>query len=106
MAELLWNDPSALTLSGGINNSVTSLTVSSSLSVTPNFRIRIDDELLSVTNVSGTTWTVTRGVESSVAASHSSAATIHIVATAEGVNQWYADLLGTRIALAANMATP
>lgn len=81
--ELYSNDPGT-TLNGAINNSVTSLTVASSTGfpTTGNFRIRIDDEIMLVTNVSGTTWTVTRAVESTTAASHSNGATINHILTA------------------------
>lgn len=75
------------TLSAGINNSVTALTVASA-SAFPSagqFRIAIGDELLLVTAVVGTTFTVSRGVEGSTAASHSSGATVFHVLTAAGL---------------------
>ena len=52
-----------------------------------NFRILIDSELLLVTGVSGTTWTVTRGIESTSRASHSLGVTITQVLTAGGIAQ-------------------
>jgi hypothetical protein len=82
MAENYSNDFST-TLSAGINNSVTSFTVASSTGApSPNFRIRVDDEIMLVTGVAGTTWTVTRGQESTTAASHSSGAIVVHVLTA------------------------
>lgn len=71
--EQLANNP-VTTLSANINNSVTSLTVvSASLFPTSgNFTIKIGTELLRVTAVSGTTFTVARGQEGTTAASHSS----------------------------------
>ena len=56
----------------------TSITVSSSAGF-PNvdFIIAIDTEVMLVTNVSGTTWTVTRGYESSTAATHLNGATVY-----------------------------
>lgn len=64
----------ASTLNGGINNSVTSLIVTSSsgFPATP-FVAQIGTEDLKVTTVSGTTWTVTRAFDGTSAASHSNA---------------------------------
>lgn len=85
MAENFANDY-ATTLSSGIDASTTSLTVASATGApAANFRLRIDNELLLVTNVSGTTFTVTRGVEGTTAASHSSAAVVTHVLTAAGL---------------------
>lgn len=81
------------TLDGGINNSVTSLTVSDA-SLFPsegNFRILIDDEILLVTNVSGSTFTVSRGQEGTSAASHSNGAAVDHVLTAGALDQFRAD---------------
>ena len=73
-------------LDGGIDDSVTSLDVTSaSGSPDVNFRIRIDDELMLVTNKSGVTFTVTRGVEGTAAASHANGADVTHVLTAEGL---------------------
>jgi hypothetical protein len=80
--EQLANNP-VTTLSSGINSSVTSLSVTSAAafpSVGP-FTIKIDTELLRVTGVSGTTFTVTRAQESTTAASHSTAATVSLQIT-------------------------
>lgn len=65
------NDAST-TLNGSINNSVTSLVVTSATPFpgVPNFRLKIESELMLVTAVSGTTFTVTRGIEGTAAASH------------------------------------
>lgn len=65
------NDADTL-LNGSINNSVTSITVDDG-SVFPSsgdFRLLIDTEILLCTARSGNTLTVTRGVESTTAASH------------------------------------
>jgi len=92
MAEFFVNDPGT-TLNGTINNSVTSLVVASSSGYpsSGNFRIRIDSELMLVTAVSGTTWTVTRGIESTSAASHTNGATINHVVSAGGLTQVVTD---------------
>jgi hypothetical protein len=65
--------PGALTtLASAINASQTSITVASASGFPASgFRIRIDDELMNVTGGFGTTtWTVTRGVNSSAATTH------------------------------------
>lgn len=81
--ELITNNAQT-TLSAGINNSVTSLSVASAtlFPTTGNFRIRIGTELLLVTAVSGTTFTVTRGIENTTAASHSSGDDVTLIVTA------------------------
>jgi hypothetical protein len=61
------------TLAAAINSSQTTITVSSAsgFPTSGTFRIRIDDEDMTVTGGLGTTtWTVTRGVNSTTAASH------------------------------------
>jgi len=63
----------ATTLNGGINNSVTSITVDSAAEfpVQGAYRIRIENEIMEVTAGHGTTsWTVTRGVDGSTKAAH------------------------------------
>ncbi|HEY4364950.1 MAG TPA: hypothetical protein VGN17_28560 [Bryobacteraceae bacterium] len=81
------NDPGT-TLNGTINNSVTSLTVASSTGYPSggNFRILIDSEIMIVTAVSGTTWTITRGAEGTTAASHTNGATINSILTAGAID--------------------
>ena len=61
------------TLTAGINNSVTSITVASSSFSTSTgpFMATCGTEVMKVTAVSGTTWTVVRGYDGSSAASHS-----------------------------------
>ena len=73
-------------LNGAIDNDDTSLVVDSATgSPDANFRIRIDDEYLLVTAKAGTTFTVTRGIEGSTAASHSDDAVVTHVLTAGGL---------------------
>lgn len=86
MAEQYANDASS-TLTAGINNSVTSLTVSDATKfpAAATFRIRIDTEILIVTGVSGATYTVTRGAEGTTAAAHSLGATVTHVLTRDGL---------------------
>lgn len=73
----LYANAASTTLNGGINNSVTTLTVTSASGFptgTGQFRIIIDSEIMIVTGVSGTTFTITRGAENTTAASHSNGA--------------------------------
>jgi len=67
------------TLGAAITSSQTSVTVASAsgFPTSGNFRIRIDDEDMTVTGGQGsTTWTVTRGVNSTTAANHVNAQTV------------------------------
>ena len=77
------------TLNGAINNSVTSLVVTSAtgFSTVPQFRLIIDSEIMLVTAVSGTTFTITRGAEGTTAASHSNGATVAQILTAGGLGE-------------------
>ena len=70
---------SSTTLTSAINASQTTLSVSSAAGFpTTTFRIRIDDELMTVTGGFGTTtWTVIRGVNGSTASSHVTSQSVH-----------------------------
>jgi hypothetical protein len=83
------NNPSTtLTNSGGISSSATSLTVASGgpFPSSGTFRIIIDGEIIQVTAVSGTTWTIVRGDGGSIAATHAQGANIYGILTAEALN--------------------
>lgn len=83
MAESYINGYSVTVGSGGIDNSSTSLPVSSAASIASGFRILIGSELMLVTaGGTTTTWTVTRGIEGTTAAAHSATETINVVLTA------------------------
>jgi hypothetical protein len=91
--ELFVNDPGT-TLGAAITSTgATSITVSSSSGypASGNFRIAIDSELLLVTAVSGTTWTVTRGVEGTTAATHTNGTAVNAVATAGSLQARFSD---------------
>jgi len=105
MAEIFSNFGQS-TLSSGINNSVTSLTVASAATFpnSGNFRIKIDNELLFVTAVSGTNFTVTRGVESTSAASHSTSAVVEHVLSRQGLLNAVSDGVATGLATLATVA--
>ncbi|MBX6314802.1 MAG: hypothetical protein IRY99_18075 [Isosphaeraceae bacterium] len=92
MAERLVNDLVYL-LSSTIDAATPTLAVGSPAGLGPvptggNFRVRIDDELLLVTGISGSTWTVSRGIEGTMAAPHASGASINLVLTAGGLQQY------------------
>ncbi len=85
------------TLNGGINNSTTSVVVTSAANfpATGNFRIVVDAELMLVTGVSSNTFTVTRGYESTSAVTHSSGAQVAQVVTSGAIQQFRVDTVGT-----------
>jgi len=81
------------TLTSAITAAQTSLTVASPTGFpTSQFKIRIDDEVMTVTGGYGTTsWTVTRGVSGTTAASHASSQTVlREDATPSGELSWNA----------------
>lgn len=93
---LKYSNKAQTTLNGAINNSVTSLTVTSATGFpsTGIFKIIVspntaNEEIMNVTDVSGTTYTVERAAESvagvQTAFSHSDGATIAHVLTVAGV---------------------
>lgn len=75
------------TLNGGINNSTTSVVVTSAADfpTSGNFHVIVEDEIMLVTSVSGSTFTVVRAQESTSAASHSSGVDIALILTAESI---------------------
>lgn len=85
------------TLNGAINNSVTSLTVTSGASfpATGTFRIRINDEIMKVTSVAGTTFTVVRAQEGTTAASHANTDEVVGILTKESMVAFRGDLIQT-----------
>ena len=76
------------TLTANMLAGATSLTVTSSTpfpaasAATGQFRVIIDSELFTVTNVAGTTWTVTPGTEGTTQAAHASGAPVTAIVTA------------------------
>lgn len=77
------NDYSS-TITSAINSSVTSITVASAtgLPTEGDFYLLVDDEVVLVTHVSGTTLTVIRGQEDTTAVAHAPAAAIEGIITA------------------------
>jgi len=88
MPELFTNN-GASTLSAAIaTTGATSLTVTSAASFPTggNFRIIVDSEIMLVTAVAGTTFTITRGQESTTAATHTNGAAVNELLTAAQLN--------------------
>jgi hypothetical protein len=65
-------------LSSPINANATTITVTSTASFPSSipFGVRIDDEVMIVTAMAGTSWTVTRGVDGTTATPHANAALV------------------------------
>jgi hypothetical protein len=80
------------TLASAVNSTATTITVNSAAGFpTTSFTIRIDDEYLNVTAGFGTTtWTVTRGVNSSSAAAHVVSQSIDWSTPPSGLLAWNA----------------
>lgn len=86
MAETFINDY-FVTFSGYAAANDLTITVSAAASVANGFRILAGSELMLVTaGGTGTTWTVTRGVEGTTASVHNVGDAIHIVLTAAGLS--------------------
>lgn len=82
------------TLSAAITStSATSCTVTSAtlFPASGNFRILIDSEIMIVTAVSSTTFTISRGQEGTSAATHSNGATVTLILTAASLAQGIQD---------------
>ena len=99
-----FSNQAVTTLSAAITTTTaTSCTVTdaSSFPTSGNFRIKIDGELLLVTAASGTTFTITRGIENTTAATHASGAdVIHLLTKgsleARVANRFISDLYANK----------
>lgn len=82
------NNAFALLSAAISSTTATSLTVVSGTAfpAAGNFRILIDTEILKVTAISGTTWTVARGDGGTVAATHASGATVVAIITKQALD--------------------
>lgn len=71
-------DTPTTSLTGAITDVATTLTVASTsgFPTAAPFRIKIDNEVLAVVALSGTTWTVSRGQDTTTPAAHSAGATV------------------------------
>lgn len=91
-----WENGGSSTLDGAINDSVTSLDVVSAASFPsyPDFKIKVESEIMTVTGISTNTFTVIRGEDGTTAASHSSAVDVDHVVTSESLDRAYKDAYG------------
>lgn len=91
--ELYTNDPGSI-LASGITNSNTNLTVADSTGypTSGNFRVRLDNELMLVTAVSGNVFTISRALEGTIAASHDFGVPVNHVITAGSMNEILSEL--------------
>jgi hypothetical protein len=89
----------ATTLVSAIGAGDLSITVQSAahFPVAPEFRIRLSQELMLVTGVAGTTWTVTRGIEGTSAASHAIGTAVTAVLTAGGLDEMRSEIEGEHL---------
>lgn len=71
-----WKNTGA-TLSAGLNDSATTIAVSSVTNLEQDMVIRLDTEYCLITGISGTTLTIERGYNGSTAAAHLSGATVY-----------------------------
>lgn len=92
----LLNNAVSTTLNGSINNSVTTVTVTtgSVFPSTGNFRVKVEDEIMLCTARSTNDLTVVRGHEGTTAASHASASGINAILTAGSLNRFLQDCNG------------
>lgn len=76
------------TLNGSITDVAASLVITSAATFPTdgNFRILIDSEIVIVTAISGTTFTITRGAEGTTPAAHANGATVQHILTADVMN--------------------
>ena len=102
MAVEKYKNNAASTLNGAINNSTTSVVVTSAASfpTSGNFRILIDSEIMLVTSVSSNTFTVTRAHENTSAASHSNGAAVTHIFTAGAIDAIRSDQISRGVASA------
>jgi hypothetical protein len=80
-------------LNGAITDVATTLTITSATGwpTGGDFRVQIETELVLVTAVSGLTWTIERGVEGTIAVSHSDTTTVSSKLTEGALVQWMRD---------------
>jgi hypothetical protein len=84
---------SSTTLNGAINNSVTTVTVTtgSAFPSAGNYRVMVDDEIMIVTARSTNDLTVVRGQDGTSAASHADLATIALVYSQQSLSRLFTD---------------
>jgi len=100
------------TLNGSITSGATSLVVTSAANFpsSGNFRIAVDSgvnlEYMLVTGVSGTTFTVTRGIESTTRVAHLSGVVVTQIITAGAISQVKTDTIAGSVLVGLSSALP
>jgi len=94
MATEKFVNAASTTLNGTIMPGDLSLVVANAgpFSLTPQFRILVENEIMLVTGVAGTTFTVTRGAEGTTAVSHNNGATVTAILTQGALAQFKDDI--------------
>ncbi len=82
-----------------MTNVQTTLTVASAATFPSSgqFRVLVEDEIMLVTDVSGTTFTVTRGHEDTTAVTHASSAPVALVLTAGSISEYIRDFANPQL---------
>jgi hypothetical protein len=91
MAEQLFNSAQDnINMPAGVSATDTVFTLADGTNVpgTPDWRLRLDDELCLVTAISGNDLTVTRGIEGTTATAHLDGTSVYCVMTAGGIKQY------------------
>lgn len=88
-----FSNNASTTLNGAITSGATSLIVTSATGFpsTGNFRILIESEIMLVTNVAGTNFTVTRGIEGTTAVGHANGVSVFQTLTSGALIQGIKD---------------
>lgn len=83
------NASAVLNMGGTLSSTATTITITSGVNVPSGgtFRALIESEIIWVTAVTGSNWTVVRGAEGTTAASHADGLTIYIILTAEAMDR-------------------
>ena len=98
IVDLRFNDYESSTLETAISDtSSTSIVVSSTISLSVPFYLRVDSETMLCTANDGTTLTVTRGAVSSTAATHSIGATIYAYKFVDNCGKVWTPYMGPKI---------
>lgn len=107
LVEATNNASTTINMVGGLSNSATTITVVSTAAFPSTGIIRIDDELISYSAKTNTTFTVqTRGFESSTAASHIDGATVSLDITAASNNAKNTAIIALETKIGTGSSTP
>ena len=107
LVEATNNASTTINMVGGLSNSATTITVVSTAAFPSTGIIRIDDELISYSAKTSTTFTVqTRGFESTTAASHIDGATVSLDITAASNNAKNTAIIALETKVGTGSSTP